>query len=192
MAMRALGRLLRGFRAGEAHLAWNDVVLPARAPVPLALRSAAFADGAPIPQRHAGSGVGDDVSPPLEWTGLPATTRELAIVVEDPSAPIPRPFVHAVVYGIAPSVRAIAEGALSPPAAAGPHEGFAVGKNSLGRRVYMGPRPVPGHGSHDYVFQIFALDRPLGFAKPPSRGELVRAMAGAVVGRGRLVGTYER
>jgi len=172
-------------------VAWNDVPVPPGV-ASISLTSAAFAHGGTMPRRHAGYGVGDDVSPPLAWADVPPGTIECALIVEDPSAPVPRPFVHAVAYAIAPGVTSLPEGALSPPIAAAAHDGYAVGKNSLGRRVYMGPRPVPGHGPHVYAFQLFALDRALSFAKPPSRKALVQAMAGAVIGRGRLDGIYER
>jgi phosphatidylethanolamine-binding protein (PEBP) family uncharacterized protein len=56
----------------------------------------------------------------------------------------------------------------------------------------MGPRPVRGHGPHRYVFQLFALSRPIAVGERPDRAEVLAAMRGAVIARGKLTGTYER
>lgn len=184
--MRFLGCLLKRVHAGETHLAWNKLAGDSAAKIELS--SQAFAAGGAIPVRHAGAGVGDNISPVLAWSGVPASATELVVVVEDPDAPLPRPAVHAIAYAIPPTSTALIEGALS---AAEP-EGHARGKAFGGRLVYCGPQPVPGHGPHAYVFQIFALDRHLSFEHPPTKAELIRAMSGAVVARGRLVGFYEQ
>ncbi len=186
--IRSIGRMLRGVRAGERKLAWNDAAV-AGAPVSIALTTPAFAPGASIPRRHAGRGVGENVSPALAWDGVPLGSIELALVIEDPDAPLPRPFVHAIVVGIPPRSRELADGALSngPPPGTG-----MLGRNSFGRTGYVGPRPVPGHGPHTYVFQLFAVDRRLSFARPPRRHQLLRALSGAVLARGRLDGRFER
>jgi Raf kinase inhibitor-like YbhB/YbcL family protein len=188
---RLIGRALRGMRAGRSHLAWNAP--EAISPICIELRSPAFAPGAPIPLRHAGVGVGDNLSPPLTWGTLPLDTAELALIIEDPDAPLPRPVIHAVVTGIAPQSGALPEGALnvnSSVAPSGPH--FHLGRGSFGRLGYAGPRALPGHGRHTYVFQIFALDRHLELSDHPTRDQLVHALRGAVLGRGRLEGTFER
>jgi phosphatidylethanolamine-binding protein (PEBP) family uncharacterized protein len=74
------------------------------APDVITLTSKAFTDGAPIPQRNAGKGVGDDISPQLQWSGVPASTVELVLIVEDPDVPLPRPIVHCLVTGIDPQL----------------------------------------------------------------------------------------
>jgi Raf kinase inhibitor-like YbhB/YbcL family protein len=107
--------------------------------------------------------------------------------MEDPDAPLLRPFVHLVVAGIPPMLDGIAEGMLSD----GTHQ-FLMGRNMLRQTTYAGPRALPGHGLHHYVFEVFALNRKLSFQKPPSLAELMSAMAGAVIARGRLEGTFER
>lgn len=76
---RAIGQLLRPLRAGEHHLAWNDPRV-AEAPPDIRPTSAAFADGGPIPLRHAGIGVGANLSPPLAWSGVPHDAAELALI----------------------------------------------------------------------------------------------------------------
>ena len=93
----ALGSLMRPIRAGESHLVWNDPRLAA--PRLFALSSPAFADGGMMPRRSAGSGVGDDLSPPLDWTGVPRGAEELVLIVQDPDAPLPRPVTHLIAYG---------------------------------------------------------------------------------------------
>jgi Raf kinase inhibitor-like YbhB/YbcL family protein len=183
---RIIGWLLRGVHAGENHLLWNHAAL-ADAPQTISLTSPAFAPAGPIPLRHAGQGVGQNISPALAWDGVPPDAEELVLVVEDPGAPLPRPFVHWIVTGIAPSSHSLVEGV--PSVAIG---GLSFGRNSFGRSDYAGPRALPGHGVHDYVFQMVALNRALGFEGPPSRAELVRALPGAVIARGRLTGTFER
>ncbi len=182
---RLLGRLLRGVRAGDRHLAWNAPALEA-APATIVLTSPAFADGAIMPARYGARGVGDNISPPLAWSGVPPGTAELVLIVEDPDAPLPRPVVHLLATGIAPARQALPEGALSPPG----DPALRLGPGSFGRRGYAGPGPVRGHGPHRYIFQAIAVDRPLGALG--GRDAALAAMAGRVLARGRLVGLFER
>ena len=184
---RAIGKLLRGVRANEKYLALHDHRFTAT-PVSISLTSSAFVEGGAMPKRYAGQGVGDNLSPPLGWADLPAATRELVLIMQDPNAPLPRPVTHVAVTGIPVGWTGLAEGALA--ATAGPPLAFAQG--SFGRTGYAGPRPVLGHGAHRYVFQLFASNRRLDFARPPNRAELMAALAGTVIGKGRLDGFVER
>jgi hypothetical protein len=184
---RALGRLLRRRRAGEAKLAWFDPRL-AGLPPTLILESPAFADGGAMPARSAAKGVGDNLSPALRWSGAPAATRAFILIVEDPDAPTPRPIVHALAFDIPADRGALAEGAL----AAGADPAIAFGRGAFGRIGYAGPAPIAGHGPHAYVFELFALSRPLGLDARAGKSEALAAMAGAVLARGRLTGFYER
>jgi Raf kinase inhibitor-like YbhB/YbcL family protein len=180
--------MLRRVRAGEQGLLWNSEA-GKHAPASIELVSDSFDSGASIPRRHAGDGVGDNVSPPLAWRNIPHDTAELALVIEDADAPLPRPFVHTVVTALLPEVTRLAEGALVEGAR---HPGV-FGKGSFGGRGYRGPTPVPDHGLHRYAFQLFALAAPLqGDRVSLSRAQLEKAMAGIVLARGRLDGTYER
>ncbi len=148
-----LGRMLRNRRAGEQKLTWNKPDF--QAPETIELTSPSFAHGEHMPSRHAGKGVGDDISPALAWAGVPTVAvARLVLIVEDPDVPLPRPITHARVDEIAPETAGIAEG---------------------GIRGYRGARPIPGHGPHSYVFQLFAFDA-----------------SGRAVARGRLDGIYER
>lgn len=184
---RCLGRLLRRVRAGDARLAWNAAGLR-DAPAGIALTSPAFADGGAMPQLCAGDSVGDNLSPPLAWSGLPDGTKELVLIVEDPDAPLRRPAVHLIAAGIAPDRAGVPEGALTP--AADPSIRFGRG---LFRRIgYAGPRPVLGHGPHRYIFQIYALAAPIATMDAPDIDAMVGRMANIVLARGRLTGIYER
>jgi Raf kinase inhibitor-like YbhB/YbcL family protein len=183
---RSLGRLLRGVHAGETHLVWNQAAT-ARARVSITLTTDAFPAGGTIPARYAGRGVGDNISPALRWSNPPAGTAEWVLIMQDPDAPLPRPFVHLIAYDISAEVTDLQEGALSA------HSSRArVGRNTFGGSGYAGPRALPGHGPHRYVFQLFALDRCLGFTEPPSLKTLLKAMQGSVVARARLDGFFEQ
>jgi len=181
-----LGRLLRGVRAGERHsLAKN----PALSGVPeeISLESSWFLNNGPMPPGSAGIGIGENISPPLNWRDVPAETAELAIIMEDLDAPLSRPFVHMIAYGISPERTGMAAGTL----AHGTRD-VSFGKNTVGGQGYMGPRPLCGHGSHRYVFYVLALNRHTKLQSPPKLREFLKDISGTVVTYGHLVGTYER
>jgi Raf kinase inhibitor-like YbhB/YbcL family protein len=184
---RVIGKALRGIRAGEKHLAWNDTALTT-VPVRIRLTSSAFEDGRAIPTWYAGKGAGENISPPLSWCGVPEEAAELVLIVQDPDAPLPRPVVHVIATGILPSSGGLAEGALC----ASGSPGVRLGRASFGRRAYAGPRALRGHGPHRYVFQLVALRRPLALAKAPTLSELLVAIRGNAIARGRLIGTFEQ
>jgi len=180
-----LGHFLQPVRAGERHLLQNDLAL---GPTPtFGLSSPDFADDGMMPRRCAGAGVGDNISPALEWTGVPAEAVELALVIQDQDAPLPRPITHLVAFGIDPAAGRVPHGAFAARASE-----FRFGRGSFGWIGYHGPRPVAGHGPHRYVFQMFALGKPLSFEEPPELAALASAMAGSLLARARLIGRYER
>ena len=185
MNTRWIGRVLRGVRALERHAVRNQ---PALVGVPevISLKSDWFQDGGSMPLCSAGEGVGENVSPPLTWSGVPLKTVELAIILEDPDVPLPRPFVHMIAYQIAPDRSCFTEGALAREA-----RGMAFGKSTAGAQGYMGPRPILGHGPHRYV-HIFALNQATGFSSAPKLKAFLESLSGKVIGYGRLVGIYER
>lgn len=152
------------------------------------LSSLAFAPGARIPRRYRGRLLAPNVSPPLAWTSPPAGTVELVLVVQDPDVPVGRPALHALAVGLDPARHALPEDGLSPR---GAPAGVRLARGALGRRGWSGPLPPPGHGPHRYVFQLFALDRPIPATGALRAGQVCRAMRGHVLGRARLVGTYE-
>lgn len=145
------------------------------------LRSAAFADGEAIPRKY--SREGDDLSPPLHWSGVPARGVTLALICDDPDAPTPQPFVHWVLYDLPATTTALAEG----------DDGAGTaGENDFGSAGWGGPMPPRGHGTHHYHFRIYALDADVGLPAGASREVLDRAMRGHVIDQGELIGTYER
>lgn len=143
--------------------------------------SGAFEPGDPIPKKHTGEGR--DVSPPLQWSGIPQGTREIAVICDDPDAPTQKPFVHWVVYGIPADQGGLPEGGA---------EGALEGTNDFGGAGYGGCMPPRGHGVHHYRFKVYALDTVLDAPAGLSKDELLVAMEGHVLDMGELIGTYER
>jgi Raf kinase inhibitor-like YbhB/YbcL family protein len=153
------------------------------------LSSPAFGPGTTVPRRHTGDG--EDLSPPLSWSGLPAQTAELALIVDDPDAPSPQPWVHWVIYQIGSGEQGLPEGVHVKPTPGFP-PGCLQGKNSWGTVGYRGPAPPKGHGVHRYFFRLYALDAPLGLAAALDKPGLLRAMAKHILAEGELIGTYQR
>jgi hypothetical protein len=153
------------------------------------ISSEAFSPGQSVPRKYTQDG--QDVSPPLNWNGVPGKARELAMIVEDPDAPTPEPFVHWVMYKIPANASGLAEDIPKGPKVATP-AGAVQGKNSFKTIGYGGPAPPPGHGTHHYHFRLYALDKPLELSGGLDDQALRRAMAGHVLDQGELVGTYER
>jgi Raf kinase inhibitor-like YbhB/YbcL family protein len=179
-----IGRLLRRLPvAGERRSPFAGSGFAA--PHDITVTSATFDDSAALPKACAGKGVGDDTSPQLSWTGIPPQTRQLVLIIDDIDVPLPRPLFHSIAV-IDPAVRNVATGALQPGAA-----GIRFIPGTLGNHGYAGPRPIPGHGPHRYRFLVFALDWPIEASVTTSKA-LVKQMAGHVLARGTLTGTYER
>jgi Raf kinase inhibitor-like YbhB/YbcL family protein len=185
MSTQWLGRMLRSVRAGNRHSLTNHLALSG-VPHSIVVRSGWFEDRGPMPLSSAGLGVGDNISPPLSWTGVPTNTAELALVVEDLDPPLPRPIVHLIAYGIPP------DHFLTEDQLAGATPGLSFGKNTLGTKGYTGPRPIPGHGPHRYVFHLLALDRPALLGSAPKLKAFLNAIQGTVIGYGSMSGTYAR
>ncbi len=155
--------------------------------------SSAFAQGHPIPRKYTGEG--DDVSPPLAWSGVPDGAKELALICDDPDAPTAEPWVHWVICKIPPASKGLSEGV---PRKARPKEpaGALQGKNSWpagGDNVgYRGPMPPPGHGVHHYYFKLYALDAPVDVEPNLDKKALLEKIQDHVLAEGVLMGTYER
>jgi Raf kinase inhibitor-like YbhB/YbcL family protein len=155
----------------------------------LIILSTAFASGRPIPRRHTGDG--EDLSPPLAWTGVPPSARELVLIVDDPDAPTSEPWVHWIIYKIPVATESLAEGVPPVPKPIFP-SGAVQGKNSWKTAGYRGPAPPKGHGTHRYFFKLYALDAALNLHEGMDKPGLLKAMAGHIVAEGELMGTYER
>jgi phosphatidylethanolamine-binding protein (PEBP) family uncharacterized protein len=186
MPPNPLGVLLRRRRAGHHTLAWARSDLTA--PENFELTSPAFEHATPIPPRHRGRFFAASISPALAWTPPPAGTAALLLVVQDPDAPGARPATHALTLGLDPALPGIPENGLTEPSAV---TGLSHGRGPMGRRGWFGPAPVPSHGPHSYIFQLFAVDHrpelPDGF----TLAQALEAISGHVLGRARLDGTYE-
>jgi len=149
------------------------------------LTSSAFAAGGRIPRLYTCEGR--DVSPPLAWSGTPTGTKTLALTVVDPDAPDPAAprmtWVHWVVYDIPASTTALPAGGPLP-------SGAREGRNDWKRTGWGGP--CPPIGRHRYIFTLYALDVALGDLREPTRAALDAAMAGHVLERAELIGTYQK
>jgi Raf kinase inhibitor-like YbhB/YbcL family protein len=155
----------------------------------MTLSSPSFGHGDLIPRNHTADGI--NRSPPLAWSNLPAATRSLALLVEDPDAPDPaapmRIFAHWVLYNIPPTSDNLEMAAGKdqlPP-------GTKVGRNDFGQQGYGGPAPPIGR--HRYFFRLFALDTVLPTTTGTlDRAGLMRAIQGHVLEEAELMGMYER
>lgn len=142
----------------------------------LRVRSLAFTQGGQIPPKYTCEG--ENVNPPLKISDLPANTKSLALIVEDPDAPR-GVYDHWVVWNIPPS-EGIAEN--SQPGVSG--------KNSFGNTGYGGP--CPPSGSHRYFFKVFALDNDLDIQAGSDKKALKEAMKNHVIASGELMGHYQK
>lgn len=149
----------------------------------LQLRSSAFEPGGTIPARHTCSG--EDLSPPLDWSGAPAATRAFALVVDDPDAPAGT-WVHWTVWNLPATATGLPEG-VKPDAT-----GMLQGTNDFQKPGYRGPCPPRGHGAHRYFFRLYALDQPLPLAAGATRAELDLAMRGHVLAEATWMGKFWR
>jgi Raf kinase inhibitor-like YbhB/YbcL family protein len=143
------------------------------------IHSLAFGAGQPIPRRHTGDG--EDLSPPLEWQGVP----------EAPDAPTSEPWVHWVIYNIPATSDGLPEGI---PPVVRPHAagGVLQGRNSWKTAGYRGPAPPKGHGVHRYFFKLHALDKAFEIPEGLDKASLLKAIDPHIVAVTELMGTYQR
>ena len=159
------------------------------APAGINVRSDAFGNNQPIPDRH--SSYFQDESPALSWSGVPAGAKSLVLMMEDPDAASPKPFVHWLVANI-PATQTSLPASLPKTDALAGLGGAVHGSNHTGKAGYYGPHPPPEEPPHRYHFQVFALDTTLRLQPGFNRRALLDAMRGHVIARGELVGTYQR
>ena len=152
---------------------------------PIQLTSSAFTHGSPIPVPYTCSG--DNLSPPLSWSGVPVELRSLALVCEDPDAPRGT-WVHWVLYNLPAGSAELSAGIPTVPKLP---SGACQGRNDSGEIGYTGPCPPPGK-PHRYYFRFYALDTLLTLPYGVSRGELDQAMEGHILAQGTLMGTFQR
>ena len=149
------------------------------------LTSSAFKEGGPIPTRHTCDG--EDLSPPLKWTSVPPGTRGLALICDDPDAPVGT-WVHWVLYGLGPTATELKEGV---PATEKIPGGAIQGINDFKRLGYGGPCPPRGP-AHRYFFKLYALDTEITLKPRSTKNDLLRAMEGHILSEGKFMGTYRR
>lgn len=156
----------------------------------LTVQSSAFRQGEQVPVKY--SGDGEDKSPPLSWSGVPAEAKELALIMDDPDAPTPQPWVHWVLYKIPPGTTSLPEGIGTATERLASLGGALQGKNSWNKYGYGGPLPPKGHGRHRYYFKLYALDRDLSLPPGTTKERLLAAMQGHILAQGELMGTFQR
>ncbi|MFA6921741.1 MAG: YbhB/YbcL family Raf kinase inhibitor-like protein [Gallionella sp.] len=147
------------------------------------IESPSFMHEGSIPLRYTCDGL--NVSPPLIWRDIPAGTKSLAIIVDDPDAPDPASpkmtWVHWVLYNIPDTACGIKEGSVP--------EGAKTGVNDSHHTGYDGP--CPPLGRHRYFFKLYALNIVLPDLGHPTKTALIKSMQGHVIGSAQLIGLYQ-
>ena len=154
----------------------------------MTMTSPAFAHQGEIPTRHTCEG--DDVSPALDWSGVPEGARSLVVIVDDPDAPDPKApkmtWVHWVLYDLPPTATGLGEHVAASALPAGTRQG----QNDWKAVGYRGP--CPPIGRHRYFHKLYALDTVLGDLGRATKVEVEKAMKGHVLGSAELIGTYQK
>lgn len=152
------------------------------------IESSAFAHNGDIPRRYTCDG--QDVSPPLSWSGVPENAKSLVLIVDDPDAPDPKApkmtWVHWVLYNIPANASGLPEGVSSGALPNGTAEGI----NDWKRTGYGGPCPPTGR--HRYFHKLYALDTVLTGLNKPTKAQLEKAMQGHILAQAELIGLYQR
>jgi phosphatidylethanolamine-binding protein (PEBP) family uncharacterized protein len=165
---QTVGKLLKKVRPGLKELIYYHPDFE-HIPATIQVTSTAFKDEEEIPVMYTADGK--RISPPLQWQGVPQEARSLVCIIEDADSPTREPIIHALIWDLDGNDQHIPEGGLAG---------------------YLPPDPPPGHGSHRYAFQLFALSQRLEFVVTPSKGMVKDAMQGHVLAKGCLIGRYER
>lgn len=142
------------------------------------IQSSAFADGEKIPTKYTCDG--ENISPPLIWSGAPQDTKSQVLILDDPDAPSGT-FVHWLSYGIPAATTSLAEGA----------QAGVQGQNSARKQGYSGPCPPKGP-AHHYYFKIYALDTNLDLKSGATMKDVENAMASHILAQGQMIGLYSR
>ncbi len=182
--LRPVGIALRGRRAGSSHDVPTRLGFATATGVrQLGVSSTSFRPDGVLPLRFCAPPLGDNISPQLSWTAPPPATKQLLILIEDTDVPLPHPSMHCAAL-VDPGIQTLSEGELnSKKAPAGVR--LLSGSHTRG---YVGPFPLPGHGSHRYDHYVIALDEALP-AKVTSADEAIRQSVGHILAQGVLSGT---
>ena len=146
--------------------------------------SSAFEDGGIIPAKYTCDG--EDVSPPLRWDMVPDGTQSIALICDDPDAPVGT-WVHWVLYNLSPGTEGLDENFPDDETLA---DGTRQGVTDFGKTGYGGP--CPPSGTHRYFFKIYALDTKIDTATIIDKAKLLEAMEGHILAQGQLIGKYKR
>jgi len=147
--------------------------------------STAFEKGGAIPEQYTCDGA--DLSPPLSWSNIPEGTETIALICDDPDAPVGT-WVHWVLYNLPAEIQSLDEGlATSGQLTSGAYQG----RNDFGKLGYGGPCP-PGGSKHRYYFKVYALSTTLALAPGSNKADLLTAMEGHILAEGQLKGKYKR
>ncbi|OGT74501.1 MAG: hypothetical protein A3H44_04030 [Gammaproteobacteria bacterium RIFCSPLOWO2_02_FULL_57_10] len=158
----------------------------------ITVSSTAFEHHGTVPLQF--SAYGENISPQVSWSGLPEGTVQLALVMDDPVAPTPQPFVHWVAYNIPADASGLPQALSKDAQVAGVAElaGMINGLNGIRQTGYFGPRPPVDGKLHAYHFRIYALDSALNLPEGLNKDTLLEAIDGHVLGTGMLMGHYQQ
>jgi Raf kinase inhibitor-like YbhB/YbcL family protein len=148
------------------------------------LTSTAFSQGQLIPGEYTCQG--QDVSPALHWSGQPSGTQSLALIMDDPDAPVGT-WIHWVLYNLSPESQGLSKGVVPGSKEL---EGSQDGTNSWQKLGYGGP--CPPSGEHRYFFKLYALDTRLNLSSGANKQQLLKAMEGHILAQAELMGTYRK
>jgi len=146
--------------------------------------SSAFSEGGMIPKNYTCDG--EDISPPLSWAGVPEGTKSIALICDDPDAPMGT-WVHWVIFNIPADIRELSSNIPPLPVI---ENGAKQGINGFRKHGYRGPSP-PG-GTHRYFFKLYALDIEVDLPSETTKEQLLKAMEGHVLAKGQIMGKYKR
>jgi len=145
----------------------------------LTITSTAFHNNGNVPRQYTCDGK--DINPPLQIAGVPQGTKSIALICDDPDAPVGI-WVHWVIWNIDPGVKEIKENSVP--------QGAIQGINDFRKHSYGGP--CPPSGTHRYFFKVYALDTTFGISPNSSKADLEKAIKGHILGEGQLIGLYKR
>lgn len=146
--------------------------------------SPVFEDGGLIPAKYTCDGA--DISPPLQWDAVPEATKSIALICDDPDAPMGT-WVHWVLFNLPADTKELPE---NLPTDETLPSGAKQGITDFGRTGYGGP--CPPSGTHRYFFKIYTLDAEIELNSSAKKADLLKAMEGHILGQGQLMGKYKR
>ena len=146
--------------------------------------SSVFKNDGLIPSKYTCDG--EDISPPLQWEAVPQGAKSIALICDDPDAPMGT-FVHWVLFNLPADTKELAE---KVPVDKILPDGASQGITDFGRVGYGGP--CPPSGTHRYFFKIYVLDTKLDLPAGARKSQLLKAMDGHILAQGQLVGKYKR